>query len=181
MRAAAASVLAVVALGFAAAQTLPVAPAAPAAHRLPNGMAVRLMVLKEVNSREAKSGDRFKLRVDSPVILDGVTRIPIGAIAWGEIVVAKDTGAVGGKGRLSARLLYVEAPDGRIMLSGSQDRQGKGNTTGVVLSVIGFGVLGLLNKGGNAVLKAGDIVTGYVEDPAPAPDRPQPAPPSPGE
>ncbi|UYY76235.1 hypothetical protein [Sphingomonas sp. R1] len=172
VRRAAAMILAAVALGGAAAQTVP----APPAHRLPGGMAVRLMVLKEVNSRDAKPGDRFRLRVDAPVVVDGATVIPVGATAWGEIIGTKDTGAVGGKGRLSARLLYVETPDGHIALSGAQDREGKGNTGGVVLSVIGFGLLGLLNKGGNALLKAGDILIGIVEEPS-APSAPDTAKP----
>ncbi|EAT08870.1 hypothetical protein SKA58_16868 [Sphingomonas sp. SKA58] len=38
--------------------------------------------------------------------------------------------------------------------------------------MLGFGIFGLLNKGGNATFKAGDIIHGYIadgEEPAPAP------------
>lgn len=38
------------------------------------------------------------------------------------------------------------------------------NTGGVILGVLGFGLLGLLNKGGNATFKAGDIIHGYIAE-----------------
>lgn len=44
-----------------------------------------------------------------------------------------------------------------------QGTHGKSNTEGVVLGVLGFGLLGLLNKGGNALFKAGDLITGYID------------------
>lgn len=122
------------------------------------------MVTKEVNSRSAKAGDRFKLRVDAPVVIDGAVAIPIGATAWGEVVAVSGTSAAGGRGQLSLRLLYVDTPFGQVALSGTQGTEGKGNTGGVILGVLGFGLLGLLNKGGNALFKAGDIISGYIED-----------------
>jgi hypothetical protein len=121
------------------------------------------MVTKEVNSRSAKVGDRFKLRVDAPVMIDGVVAIPVGATALGEVVTVSGTSAAGGRGQLSLRLLYVDTPFGQVALSGTQGSEGKGNTGGVVLGVLGFGLLGLLNKGGNAMFKAGDIISGYIE------------------
>ncbi|MDF0544172.1 hypothetical protein PX699_17620 [Sphingobium sp. H39-3-25] len=126
-------------------------------------MEVRLMVTKEVNSRSAKAGDRFRLRVDAPVMVDGVVAIPIGATAWAEVVTVSGTSAAGGRGQLSLRLLYVDTPFGQVALSGTQGAEGKGNTGGVVLGVLGFGLLGLLNKGGNAMFKAGEIISGYIE------------------
>jgi hypothetical protein len=87
-------------------------------------------------------------------------------------VTVSGTSAAGGRGQLSLRLLYVDTPFGQVALSGTQGSEGKGNTGGVVLGVLGFGLLGLLNKGGNAMFKAGDIISGYIEDganPAQAP------------
>ncbi len=130
------------------------------------------MVVKEVNSRTAKVGDRFKLRVNAPVSVDGVAIIPIGAPAWGEIISVGASGSAGGGGRLGARLLNVETRWGPLPLSGTRGTEGSSNTAGVVLGVLGFGLLGLLNKGGNATLKAGDIFKGYIaegEAPASAP------------
>lgn len=123
---------------------------------------VRLMVTKEVNSRDNKPGDRFVLRVDEAVEVGGVTLIPIGAKAWGELLEAKQTGGVGKSGKINARLLYVEANGQRISLDGERQSSGSGGTGQVVASVIAFGPFGLLMKGNNATLKAGEILNGYT-------------------
>jgi hypothetical protein len=129
---------------------------------LPKGTMVRLMVLKEVNSRDNKPGDRFVLRVDEAVQVHGVTLIPIGAKGWGELVGAEKTGGVGKSGRINARLLYVEASGRRVDLDGERQSSGSGGTGQVVASVIAFGPFGLLMKGNNATLKAGEILNGYT-------------------
>ena len=69
---------------------------------------IRLMVLNEVSTKIAKAGDRFPLRVDEDVIVNGVTVIPVGAKAWGEVLSAEESGVVGKSGKLGAKLLYVE-------------------------------------------------------------------------
>jgi hypothetical protein len=148
--------------GIVSAESLPAVPA---------GTPVRLMFTKEINSRTARNGDRFKLRVDEPVYIDGKPVIPVGTIAWGEIETVEKNGAVGKAGRLAAKLLYLELPSGRIPLRGSHADRGGGNGAGVVLAVVGFGVLGLLTGGDSARMKAGDTFTGYVDGPVGAPAR----------
>lgn len=142
---------------------------------LPAGTPVRLMVLKEINSRTARLGDKFKLRVDEPVYINGAPIVPVGATAWGEIASVEKNGAVGKGGRLGARLLYLDLPWGRIPLRGNYADRGDGNGAGVVLAVVGFGILGLLTGGDSARLKAGDSFTGYVD----GPPEPAAAPPAP--
>jgi len=150
--------------GAAYGETIAPAPASTASI-VPVGTPVRLMVLREVNSRTAQSGERFKLRVDEPVFINGASVIPVGATAWGEIVSVKKNGAVGKAGRLGAKLLYVDLPAGRLPLRGEPSDRGDGNGAGVVLAVVGFGILGLLTGGDSARLKAGDSFTGYVDGP----------------
>ncbi|SCW76056.1 hypothetical protein SAMN02927924_02656 [Sphingobium faniae] len=128
------------------------------------GTDVELMVVREVNSRSARAGDQFRLRVNAPVVLDGATVIPVGSSAWGEVISAKGTGAAGGKGQLSLHLLHVDTAWGPVRLAGTQGAEGDANTGGVILGVLGFGLLGLLNKGGNATFKAGDIIHGYIAE-----------------
>ncbi|HEX8533801.1 MAG TPA: hypothetical protein VF662_06505 [Allosphingosinicella sp.] len=122
------------------------------------------MVTKEVNSRDAKEGDRFLLRVDEDVVLDGVKVIPVGAKAVGEIVHVQENGAVGKSGRLGARLLHVQVGEGEIPIRGEQQTKGPGSSNRVIMSMIGFGVFGLLTKGNAAKLKAGEIFNGYVSE-----------------
>ena len=139
-------------------------PAAGSAVQIvPPGTPVRLMILKEMTSRNARNGERFKLRVDEPVFINGSPVIPVGTTAWGEIVEVKKNGAVGKAGRLNARLLHIDLPTGPLPLRGEFADRGDGNGAGVVLAVVGFGLLGLLNGGDSGRLKAGDMFTGYVD------------------
>lgn len=141
-------------------------PAPPVAAQpklvLPKGTMVRLMVTKEVNSRDNRPGDRFVLRVDEAVQVHGVTVIPVGAQGWGELVAAGATGGVGKSGKINAHLLYVEANGQRIEVTGERQSAGSGGTGNVVAGVIAFGPFGLFMKGGNASLKAGEILNGYT-------------------
>lgn len=168
-------------LALGAAAALGGAAAAPSEPRLAPGTPLRLMVTKEVDSRTARAGDRFRLRVNEPVVVDGATVVPVGADAWAEVTYVDGTGAVGNKGRLTARLLYVDLPGGPLPITGEQAVEGKGNTAGVAIAMVGFGLLGLLTKGGNAHFKAGDILTGYVAAPAGGGAAPTPIRPSPRE
>lgn len=144
----------------------PAPPPAPIALTLPKGTMLRLMVLNEVNSRDHKAGHRFVLRVDEDVKIGTATVIPIGAKAWGEVTSAAGTGGLGESGKLSAKLLYVEAGGQKIALDGTRQTKGADGTGQVVGAVIGLGIFGLLTKGNNATLKAGDIINGYTVDDA---------------
>lgn len=140
--------------------------AAPPPGVVPTGTPVRLMITREVTTSNAQSGDRFKLRVNENVIVNGVTLIPVGATGWGEVTIVQKNGAVGKGGRLNARLLYVEGPTGKIPLRGEHADKGEGNGAGVALAIMGFGIFGLLNEGDSGRLKAGDVILGFVEGPA---------------
>ncbi|HEX8443373.1 MAG TPA: hypothetical protein VF631_06980 [Allosphingosinicella sp.] len=125
---------------------------------------IRLMVLNEVSSRTTKAGERFVLRVDEPVVVSGVTIIPVGAKAWGEVLSADKSGATGKAGTLAARLLYVETGSSQIPISGESQAKGEKGTKQVVLGAIGLGILAplaLLAPGNNAKLKAGEIFNAY--------------------
>ncbi len=134
-----------------------------AAQVVPAGTPVRLMFLKEITSRSAHPGDKFRLRVDEPVYIDGKPVIPVGTSAWGEIVSMEANGAVGHGGKLAARLLYLDLPQGHLPLRGDVANHGGGNGGGVLLAVVGFGIFGLLTQGDSARFKAGDMLTAYVE------------------
>jgi hypothetical protein len=138
------------------------APAAPTKLILPKGTMVRLMVLKEVNSRDNKPGDRFVLRVDEDVRVHGTTVVPIGTKAWGEVTALRATGGAGKSGRISARLLYLDVAGEHIDLDGERASAGTGAAGTVVGAVVAFGLFGLFAKGNNATIKAGEILNGYT-------------------
>lgn len=139
------------------------APAPSPLQIVPEGTPIRLMVLHEITSRTGHAGDKFVLRVDEPVYINGKPVIPVGAKAWGEVISVNPNGAVGKGGRLGAKLLYVELSEGKLPLRGTIDSKGDGNGAGVVLAVVGFGILGLLNAGDSARLKGGQTFTAYVD------------------
>jgi hypothetical protein len=125
---------------------------------------IRLMVLNEVSTRTVKAGERFVLRVDEPVTVSGVTIIPVGAKAWGEVLDAEGSGAGGKAGTLAVRLLHVEAAGAQLPISGESQTKGEKGTKQVVLGAIGLGILApfaLLAPGNNAKLKAGEIFNAY--------------------
>lgn len=137
---------------------------APAPLVLPLDTPVHLMVLTEVTTKEHSAGHRFKLRVQEPVILDGTTVIPVGAIAWGEVLSAERSGNVGKSGKVSARLLYVETGGVRVPLTGETNSKGKSGTAETVMGVLSLGVLGLFAKGNNAKIKAGEKMIAFTSE-----------------
>ena len=148
------------------------APVVTAAPLLPAGTAVQLMVVNEVSTKIAKPGDRFLLRVNEPIMANGKIVIPVGTLGYGEVAAAKGNGALGHGGRLAARLLYLEVGGRRLRLRGDATEAG---TAGTTANVLGFVMLGwaaplaLLSPGNNAKLKAGQLLTGTLDEAFPGP------------
>lgn len=124
---------------------------------------VHFMVVSEVTTKTHLAGHRFKLRVDKPVTIDGLIVIPVGATAWGEVLDAKKSGNVGKGGSLEARLLYIESGTIRVPVSGTNAAKGASAGGETALGVLALGPLGLFAKGNNAKIKAGELMTGFVE------------------
>jgi hypothetical protein len=104
------------------------------------------------------------LRVDEPVVVNGVTVVPIGAKAWGEVTEVKGNGAVGASGKIAARLLHIDAGGTQIPLEGEDQSKAAGSGNRVAMAVVSFGILGLLTKGNEGKLKGGHIFNGYIAD-----------------
>ena len=151
------------------AETVTAAPAAtvvappPSALLLRRDTPIHFMVVSEVTTKTHLAGHRFKLRVDKPVMIDGVTVIPVGATAWGEVLMAKKSGNVGKAGSLEAKLLYVESGGLQIPVSGTNAAKGASGGGETALGILALGPLGLFAKGNNAKIKAGELMTGFVE------------------
>ncbi len=147
---------------FAVAEAVPIV--AEPVPDIPRDTPIRLMVLNEVSTKDHDPGHRFKLRVDKPVLIDGNEVIPVGTIAWGELLTAKKSGNVGKSGKLSARLLYVDLDGREIPIDGETTADGKSGKGETILGVLSVGVLGLFAKGNNAKLKAGERITAFVAE-----------------
>lgn len=147
----------------AAEPTATVAPPPAPALLLRRDTPIHFMVVNEVTTKTHTPGHRFKLRVDKPVVIDGATIIPVGATAWGEVLAATKSGNVGKGGSLEARLLYVESNGVRIPVSGTNNAKGASAGGETALGILALGPLGLFAKGNNAKIKAGELMTGFVE------------------
>lgn len=105
-----------------------------------------MRVLEEVTTKKkaAKVGQRFMLEVAAPMEVDGVTVIPAGTPAWGEIVSVRNKGMWGKSGHLEAKPLFARVNGRQIRLTGSFDDKGKTGTAGVIsaatmLFIVGAG------------------------------------------
>jgi hypothetical protein len=134
---------------------------------VPRDTPVQLMVWNEVSTKDRGVGYLFKLRVQAPVVIDGATVIPTGATAWGEVTSAQRSGAVGRGGELGARLVGVDVGGRRIRLEGETTTKGHNAKGEVIAAVVGLGVLGLLMRGNNAKIKAGELMTGFIVEDTP--------------
>ena len=138
-------------------------PATPAI-AIPRDTPVRLMVLNEVSTKDHGVGHKFKLRVNEPVVIDGIERIPVGAMAWGEVLDAEKSGNVGKSGKISARLLHIDLDGREIPIDGETQSEGRSGKGEAILGVLSLGVFGLFAKGNNAKLKAGEMMTAFIAD-----------------
>lgn len=154
------------AAGAALSDATPPSPEVKAATSIiiPRDTPIHLMTLTEVTTKTDSIGHRFKLRVNQPVVIGGVTIIPVGALAWGEVTSADSSGNLGKAGSLTARLLYVEHSGQKIPISGDTSSKGRTGTAETVVGVLSLGLLGLFAKGNNAKIKAGEKITAFVTD-----------------
>jgi hypothetical protein len=129
---------------------------------LPEGTAVAVQVVEAVDTKSAKAGDDFPIRLAAPVIVDGQVVLPAGTPGVGHVVQASGPG-LGGKGAklvVSADSLTVGGgvvPLGAMQLTGT----GKDHTTAADLASLGswislpLGFVGFAVTGGGIQIPAG--------------------------
>ena len=95
----------------AAAPAAVVVPLAPPSGNavLQTGTEVRFRLLEELTTEDKRLrvGDRFRLEVAEPVLVQGLTVIPVGTPAVGEITEVRNKGMWGKSGKFTARFLYL--------------------------------------------------------------------------
>lgn len=96
--------------------------------RLRRGTRILLRTTAEISSRTARKGDLIALEVNEPVTVDGIVAIPAGTPAIAELTVAEKKGMMGQAGKLAARMLYLEMPQGPVRVSGELASVGRDQT-----------------------------------------------------
>lgn len=146
----------------------PVRAEAPAsAPVLRAGTPVAMRTLEPLSSRKADQGQRFRLAVVAPVLVDGLLVIPAGVEGVGEVrrVVAK--GMMGKPGALEIAPLWVEVAGARIPLEGAAGGKGEANVAPIRLGIPLVGPAAGFISGKDAVLPAGTPVEARVRSDLP--------------
>ncbi len=156
-----------------AAQMAPVAPiSAPTTNaailRIGTPVPLRLSEELTTKGKKLRVGQRFHMETAEPVIVQGVTVIPVGSPAMGEITDVRNKGMWGKSGHLAGRILYVTVNGRQIRLSGAFDDKGvAGGVGAVAVSALVFLPAGFFMTGTSAVIPAGASVKGFIDEDVP--------------
>jgi hypothetical protein len=162
--------------GAAPSQAILLAPAAPigspvttsAILRVGTEVPLRLDQELTTKGKQLRVGDRFHLETSEPVMVQGVSVIPVGSPAVGEITDARNKGMWGKSGHLAARILYVTVNGRQIRLSGAFDDKGvAGGVGAVAVSTLVFLPAGFFMTGTSARVPAGSIIKSFVDEDVP--------------
>lgn len=152
----------------AEAAPLAVEPAAAPVLRSGTPVSVRLLQELTTERKRARVGDRFRLETVDPVIVDGVTVIPAGSPAMGEVTEVRNKGMWGKSGHLAARLLYVSVNGRQIRLGGEFDDKGKAGGVGAVaVSALVFLPAGFFMTGTSARIAPGTVIASFIDEDVP--------------
>jgi hypothetical protein len=134
------------------------------------GTEIPLRLSEELTTKGKKLrvGQRFHMETSEPVVVQGVTVIPAGSPAVGEITDVRNKGMWGKSGHLGARILYATVNGRQIRLSGAFDDKGvAGGIGAVAVSAIVFLPAGFFMTGTSAKVAVGTIVKGFVDEDVP--------------
>lgn len=141
---------------------------------IPDGTEIHAETIEQISSATATEGDRIRLRVESPVVVDGAVVIAQGAIIHGIVSDVGRRGRMGRSGRINIRLESTTSVDGqRVSLRASKGGEGAGRVGTTVALTVLFGPLGLLKSGKDAVIRPGTKVLAYTDQPITVTLRPQ--------
>ena len=122
---------------------------------LRSGTPVIVQFLDTIDSDKAKTGDPINANVVRDVVIDGVTVIQAGAVAFGTVALADASGSIGEAGRLHIQITSVTAVDGSLVpVQGTKSVEAEDETTGTVVVGVVLCPLALLNEGDAAQIAA---------------------------
>ena len=134
---------------------------------LREGTPIHAETRNEISSKTARAGDRIALVVATPVVVNGVTAIPAGAPAWGEISRARGNGLLGRSGKLEIKVTDVSAGGRHIPVRGTRYSKGRSGVIGAVGAGVVFLPLAIVVHGQDAKIKAGTGVDVFVDHDVP--------------
>lgn len=162
--AAAAAALSVSASGQNNSSVIAESPTANAVLRAGTPISLKLLQQVTTKKKAARVGQRVNLEVAAPVEVNGVTVIPAGSPAWGEITDVRNKGMWGKSGHLEMRALYARVNGRQIRLSGTIDDKGVTGTAGVVGAVALMPLAGFFLTGTSAELPLGATFPAFIDE-----------------
>ena len=143
-------------------------PSGNAVLRVGTEVPLRLAEELTTKGKKLRVGHRFHLQVSEPVMVNGVTVIPVGSPAVGEVTSVRNKGMWGKSGYFTARILYVTVNGRQIRLSGAFDDKGvAGGVAAVGVSALVFLPAGFFMTGTSAMVPAGTIIKAFVDEDVP--------------
>lgn len=144
-----------------------VATLAPATdNTLRAGATVSVRLLEELTTEKklARVGQRFRMEIAEPVMLNGKIVIPAGSPVQGEITSVRNKGMWGKSGHITARVLYATVSGRQVRLSGTFDDKGVTGTAGVVGSIALVPLAGFFVTGTSARINSGTVIGAYLDE-----------------
>lgn len=141
----------------------PVAARGPTSY-FPMGMPLHLTTRTELNTKEARSGDRFYLELAEPLVYHGQIVVPVGSIAVGEVMRSERNGNFGKRGEIEVRLDYIETPSGPVRISGRSARQGLDQGVLAIGGALFVSWPMMFIHGTSGRLPADSAITAYLAD-----------------
>jgi hypothetical protein len=130
---------------------------------VPEGTEVFLEFAEPLSSKTNVVGDRFNLRLEDDLVVQGVVVARAGSLAVGEVSHAQRARRLGKGGELNIRIEYMKVGDSRIRLRASKGREGEDKVGATVALTVLFGPLGLLKKGKEIEIPEGQSITAFVD------------------
>ena len=150
--------------------TPPVAPLTSSTAYLRVGTEVPLKLSEELTTKDKalKVGQRFRMETGEAILVQGMTVVPAGSPAVGEITEVRNKGMWGKSGHFSAQIRYVTVNGRQIRLSGTFDDKGtSGGIGAAAVSAIVFLPAGFFMTGTSAKLAIGTSVKGFIDEDVP--------------
>lgn len=137
----------------------PPTPEAPATVTIPAGTEIVVEFVEAQSSRTSQTGALVTLRLADPIVINGQTIVPAGAVAGGEVIDAARSGMGGRQGKLIISGRFVEIAGQRTRIRGlrvfaaGEDNSREAVNTMILVPYVGF--MGGFIQGGETEIPAG--------------------------
>lgn len=149
-------------------ETAPPQPEEPQVREitLPANSEVVLRMVEELTTKggRAKEGQVFRLTVAYDVKVDGITVIPTGTPATGEVTMKTGRAVFGKSGKMEIALRSINLDGQRVEITGEYRQEGDGDTLAAVGAVVLAAPL-LVITGKSAVIPRGREMVAYTVSP----------------